>query len=490
MRRPAPIPLILTACVVVAAGVGLLSGPGMENPPIAERAAAADEVDLRPAPAPRRRIHPVLQGAMTELVRSPETALDGEVGLLVLDEQGYPMLEEASDLALVPASTMKVVTAAAALRTLGPEHRYVTTVRAEGHPERSGQLRGDLVLVGGGDPALATPGYAADVYPARPRSPLEDLAEALVEAGIEHVEGDLVADSSVLADEPIAPGWSEHYLADLDATRSAGLTVDAGRVIEWTDDGRVLATAAEDPALEAGRRLAELLEERGVTIGGAVRTGRAAAATTTLAELSSPPLEELLRHAVQRSDNHMADGVFRSLGTAEGGSWRSAAAAVRDALADLELDWHGVVLADGSGLSRRDRLTASFLVRLDAAMGSGDLARTWREIMAVAGESGTLARRLRGTAAHGVLRGKTGALTDVRAFVGHLELGVGRRYHLAVIGNELAGDSPWRFHEVVDRIALLLAEDLRCDRDGDEPIVQAAGTSGAATDAGSARTCG
>jgi serine-type D-Ala-D-Ala carboxypeptidase/endopeptidase (penicillin-binding protein 4) len=199
------------------------------------------------------------------------------------------------------------------------------------------------------------------------------------------------------------------------------------------------------------------------------RAGGPPAAPVALGAVESAPLTELLAHVVRWSDNHLTDGIFRTLGADGGGTWAAAADATRAALGDLGLDWTGAVLADGSGLSRDDRLTASLLTRLDLEMSRSELAPVWRDLMAVAGASGTLRHRLRGSLADRRLHGKTGTLEDVRALTGSVTGPDGQRYHLTVIGNDLHGEDRFRLRLLADEIVLNLTEDLLgCTRTYDE----------------------
>ncbi len=164
----------------------------------------------------------------------------------------------------------------------------------------------------------------------------------------------------------------------------------------------------------------------------------------------------------------MADTIFRLLGAVGAdGTWGGASRAVHRALDPLGLDWTGVRLSDGSGLSRTDRLTASFLADLDEAMMSTADAPRWREVMAVAGQTGTLRGRYRGTPANGAVHGKTGALRDVRALAGSVDgpstgdVTQPYRYHFAIVGNELTGADAGRLRRIMDLVVLALAADLR-----------------------------
>ena len=374
-----------------------------------------------------------------------------ELSVLVVDEGGRAVVDLDADEARLPASTAKLVTAAAAWRLLGPDYRYVTRVHATGGID-DGVLDGDLVVAGSGDPALVSPVYAEEVFPARPHTLLADLAEAVADAGVEEVAGRVRADVGGFADEPVAQGWPERYLTSLDATLTAGLTVDGGRRL-LERSGVTVAELAEDPALEAATVLSRLLEEAGVDVAGTPARGSVPLGAVEVARVQSPPLEELLTHVVQRSDNAMADAIYRSLGVATGdGTWAGSEAAAIAALAGLDVDWTGATLRDGSGLSRDNRLSAAQLVALDRALREREGA-AWDALMAVAGESGTLRRRWVDTEGEGRIRGKTGRLRDVTALVAHVE---GAPSHdLAVLGR-----GPWEGLAAARELTDLLAESL------------------------------
>jgi len=259
-----------------------------------------------------------------------------------------------------------------------------------------------------------------------------------------------------------AAGWLDRYFTELDATRVSGLTVEAGRQLYFEGE-QLRARAAADPAQEAAASLYFLLLERGVTVAGGPAATRAPPATpVALGAVESPPLVDLLRHMIQHSENHMADAIFRTVGRVDGGAgtWAAAAAAAERELDGLGLDWDGVVLADGSGLSRDDRLSAGFLVHLDRGMTASSGGDIWQDLMAVAGESGTLRRRLVGTVAEHRLSGKTGSLEGVRSLAGSVAGPDGDRLHFAVVGNDLDGEAVQVVRALQDAVALALAQDL------------------------------
>jgi serine-type D-Ala-D-Ala carboxypeptidase/endopeptidase (penicillin-binding protein 4) len=479
--------LLCAAAVVTVSGVMTLGQRTDSAPVVTEAQAAVPNIgfapDPLPKPVPRQPeaeppaaqlpatvIEPLSEPQPGSLAERLTTALDhpalagSRLGVTVVDPAGTTVFDRSGDHQLTPASTQKLLVAAAALVVLGPEHRYVTTVQAAAVPGADGVLHGDLVLVGSGDPALATPQFGAEVYPQRPRTPLEALADQIVAAGVTRVTGGVLGDPSFFPHDPIPPGWPTRYLTELNGTYSAGLTVDAGRKM-FVRNGKLQAEAAPDPAAEAAAALYTLLGHRGVQIDGGVSSTTGIAAGVPLATVHSPPMRELLRHTVQRSDNHMADAIFRTLGAVAGdGTWAGAQAALRAALSPLNLEWAGSVQVDGSGLSRSDRLTPRMLVQLDRALSGSELVGEWEPLMAVTGHSGTLRLRLRGTVAHQAMRGKTGLLQDVRALSGAVD-GPRGRYFFAVIGNDLDRPARNALREVTDDLVLLLAEDLRgCTR--------------------------
>lgn len=449
----------------------VLTPPATSSPDHAADAAdAADVVPIRPVGAPGDTPppgDPELVARLQAVLADPLFAGPGSLGVTVVDQDGRAVLDVAGDAPVLPASAQKLVTAAGALAVLGPDFRFTTTVVATTAPDAAGTVAGDLVVVGDGDPTLASPDFAA-LDDERPETLVGDLAAALAAAGVRRVTGQVVADPGAWVDEPLPVGWIPKYLQELHGVRTQALTIDAGRGLELRD-GRLLGVPEEHPEDRLAAHLHAQLAERGVAVeqGWMVQRGaRAGTAGPELARLQSPPLGELLRWTVQRSDNQMADQIFRAIGAAAGDpTWNGSAAAIPPALHELGLDWTGSVLADGSGLSREDRLTPRLLAQLDRAMWRSSAATAWVPLLAVAGQTGTLRNRLRETPAAGRLRGKTGTLTDVRSLAGGVEGRTGQSLHFAIVANALDREGRQRVREESDALVEVMAEQLYdCER--------------------------
>ena len=135
----------------------------------------------------------------------------GDWGLLIADaETGQTLYELNADKYFIPASNMKLFTTALALAKLGPDFRFHTTLETHGSVSADGELSGDLVLVGRGDPNLSNrkfPYQLREEFDGDPEKVLAQLADALVAKGVKEISGDVVADDSYFLREPYPSGW-------------------------------------------------------------------------------------------------------------------------------------------------------------------------------------------------------------------------------------------------------------------------------------------
>ncbi|MET0728922.1 MAG: D-alanyl-D-alanine carboxypeptidase/D-alanyl-D-alanine-endopeptidase [Acidimicrobiales bacterium] len=337
---------------------------------------------------------------------------------VVRDTEGGEVLDHRGDAPMVPASTLKLLTATAVLEQLGPDHRFRTV--AVGPPPVGGVVPGDLVLVGGGDPILASPAYAGR-FERQPQifTNLETLAADLAAAGIRQVAGSVVGDESRYDGERYVAGWPARYLSQQVVGPLSGLSVNDGFVDHPTATEPRPLVPAPDPAVQAAGVLTGLLEARGIDVVGDPRSGGAAPGSPELAAIESEPVAQVLAQLLLESDNSTAELLVKELGrdaldpTTPGGLAR-----VRALLDEAGVDLTGAVLADGSGLSLENRVTCDQLMAALTLPDSGALVRT---LLPVAGSSGTLTKAFLDTPLEGQLAAKTGSLNTVAALAGVVE---------------------------------------------------------------------
>jgi serine-type D-Ala-D-Ala carboxypeptidase/endopeptidase (penicillin-binding protein 4) len=325
-----------------------------------------------------------------------------------------------------PASTAKLLTAAAALTTLDPSDTLATTVVA-------GTTPGEVVLVGGGDPTLSRTA-PSQTYPGAPT--VADLATqvlAAMPAGTPVSR--IVVDSSLFSGPLTASGWGS---ADAPSSYAAPVTataVDGARVSPGS------TARSGQPGIDAGSALADALGARGAT----VVLGEAPAGAKTLATVHSAPISRLVEQALSMSDNMLAEALSRQVAIARKlpASFEGSAQGVIGALKDAGLDVAGVTLSDGSGLSRDDRVPASVLTAVVGGAADDSLKGTSAILsgLPVAGYTGTLFDRGDAGTAPGTVRAKTGTLLGVHALAGTVVTVDGRLLAFAVVADGSGSDA-------------------------------------------------
>ena len=367
----------------------------------------------------------VLATRLTPLVTSP--SLGGGATTQVVDvASGEVLFERDAQAPITPASAAKLLTAVAALTTLDPSDTLETTVV-------SGAAPGEVVLVGGGDPTLSRTAPSATYPGAATMADLATQVVAAMPAGTPVTR--VVVDSSLYSGPLTAPGWGPGDAPSSYAAPVTATAVDGARV------GPGSTARSGQPGLDAGAALADALGAPGATIV----LGQAPPGARTLGSVQSAPVARLVEQALSLSDNVLAEALARQVAIArdEPVTFEGAATAVTDALAEAGLDVTGVTLADGSGLSRDDVVTAELLAAIiqGAADGSlGDAAGLLAGLP-VAGYDGTLADRGDDdpATAPGTIRAKTGTLMGVHALVGTAVTADGRLLAFAVVADESTG---------------------------------------------------
>ncbi|MEZ5075369.1 MAG: D-alanyl-D-alanine carboxypeptidase/D-alanyl-D-alanine-endopeptidase [Solirubrobacterales bacterium] len=381
--------LLLTAAPAAAQPAGAAS-QALPGPDRAFRSAPAG------APAPRvaaRR--PIGRAQLRRKLRRLARRAPGSSGYFVttIDAGKRPIFDRNAGRSRKLASNEKLFTTTTALHRLGPKWRIPTRVKA-GPVSGRGRLRGDVYLVGGGDPSFDADGIA-------------DLARQVRRSGIRRIGGSVVADDSVFDRRRGVPdsSWGPSpWFAPLSGLVYNGSTYDG------------------DPAKQAALALRAGLRDAGVRVGGKVRVARVPPSLRdgdAIAEHDSSTIAALVRATNKDSVNFYAEMLLKRLwatakrkGTTNGGV-KAVERFARQAGSKVRA-------RDGSGLTAGNRSSPRDVARLlIAARRDGEIAEPLFKSLSIAGKDGTLVHRMNGSAAAGSCRGKTGTLTGVSNLSGY-----------------------------------------------------------------------
>ena len=411
----------------------------------------------------------------------------------------------------IPASNQKILTAATAMRELGPRYEFRTALSTGAPvPGADGVLQGDLILRGAGDPTLGSPSAGED-----PSAQFKHWAQELKAKGIHRVAGDLVVDDSFFDRVQVHPDWPSAqlwraYCAPVSAlslndnclavtvkpARAAGQKakvtiwpnapflettvtcrthkgkhavwfqrkpgsnkIVVGGNVKLGSGGYTGLLTSPDPALGAGHALVGVLRESGVALDGRVR--RATAQEAAEAErrrvlaVRVMPLSRVLSVMLKESQNMYAEAVVKTVGAEKGGegSWLGGLRRSAALLRDLKFGPDTCTLADGGGMSRNNRLSPAIICAVLVEMERTGDGAGLRGLMASAGEDGTLKRRLRQAQYKGRIRAKTGYLRGVGALSGYARTRGGGHVAFSILINDYKGGGNTVMKQVQDRIA-------------------------------------
>ena len=452
-----------------------------------------------------------LQAEIEATLKDPLIA-SSNVGVKIVSlETGEVLYEKDAEKLYHPASTMKLITAATALIKLGPNYRFHTTLYAD--PVEDSQRLGNIYLKGGGDPVFNS-------------NDLEKMVERLVETGTKDLQGDIVVDETYFDAVRWGKGWMWDdgpiggyypHLSALTINRNGvhlrispgtkvgdpvrvrfdpptqymkivheAITVAAeGRLKlkrkrEPAEENVLMISGAMaigqaemnrrvdvlDPALYCGTLLREMLAARGVTLEGTVRYGEVSEGATEIAKHVSPPLSRILWEMNKPSDNLIAELLLKTIGAELGGTpgtGEKGLGAINEFLGEIGMDTRGYALADGSGVSRYNLVTASLLTDLLVYMFRNfAVMPEYLAALPVGGVDGTLTRRMRGMTAEGVLRAKTGTLRGITTLAGYTATADGETVAFSIlVSNYLGAASPRR--ALQDKIGDILTQFSRQD---------------------------
>lgn len=405
-----------------------------------------------------------------------------------------------ADISVNPASTMKLVTTYAALELLGPTHQWKTEFFSDG-PLRNGVLNGNLYLKGGGDPKLnmeklwlllrdlranGVQQVTGDLVLDRSHFVQPDLPSFNDDGGDSHKPFLVTPDSllvnlkalrfiarteggqvRIVAEPPIAnvqienrvkalpaakcPGWPDvRYspVSDVNGTR----VVVSGQLAEGCSSQTYLALL-DHPGYAAGA-IRAIWKELGGSIAGQDRLGNVPSSARLLARSFSPDLVEIIRDINKYSNNTMARQLYLSLGAqfrneADADDGKAAQRVIRSWLARKGITAPHLVIENGSGLSRAERVSARELAKMLQAAWRGPYAAEFMSSLPLVAMDGTMRRRLHKTPLVGEARIKTGTLNNVRAIAGYSRDSNGNSWAVVAILND---PRPWGASSILDQV--------------------------------------
>lgn len=476
-QRPgSSLPTVLLGLLIVALAIpsGLSIGPGFFGPPRPAEAAAAGPWQLPPSTLsePEGSIGPLNDAApvpnaaalAAQLSATLKTDGAGSFSGMVQDAvTGEVLFDRSGDEGRPPASNIKLLTAAAALRTLGPDRRFSTRAVA-------GPAPGTVILAAGGDVLLGAGESAPDAVLGH--AGLATLAQATVRALQQAgVTGPVTVqlDDSLFTGPALSPAWSPEDVAAGEVAPIFPLAMNSARFAPESTAG----ARPQDAAMTAAEAFAARLGEAGAAAGISVTPGVARAkapqptpgdgAGKVLAAVDSATVSEQVDLLLRTSDNYLAEVMGRMVAVATGqpASSEGAVAAVLTQLQELNIPTDTLHAADLAGLTLENRVSARQLTALVRAMTNGSDTRL-RSALAgfpVAGLTGTLGSRYTDSstaAGAGLVRAKTGTLNTVIALSGYVVDADGRLLVFSFIGNGLTPGAAGN-KEALDRTASTLA---------------------------------
>ena len=414
--------------------------PGFTPPAAPEpRAVARPAPAGRPDPAQVRR-------ALAPALADPHLA---DLRAVVAPLQGRPVLDLGRGVSM-PASTMKLLTATAALEVLGADRTFATRVVADG--------RGRIVLVGGGDPFLAgkQPTEGTVARDASLQTLARLTAASLKERGVGTVR--LGYDTSLFTGPAVNPHWPKDYIPDDVVTPITALWADEG--LDPDGSGRVA-----DPPATAAATFAGFLRRDGIRVSPTVGEATARPLAREVARVTSIPVSGIVERVLQFSDNEGAEVLAHQVGLEVVGdaSYDGGVRGVTRTIEALGVDLSDATIQDGSGLSRHDRLDAGTLVRV-LQIASSPAHPELRSVVTglpVAAYDGSLSFRYLDSAGRGLVRAKTGTLTGTSALSGVTTDARGRALVFAFVSNHVKVPETLDTRAALERLTTALAT-CRC----------------------------
>jgi len=426
-----------------------------------------------------------LRELLTPSLTEPDffTTLDGLMATapsasclsVTLDDRDLPFYESGDNIQVMPSEGMVLLTLATAHQVLGPDHRFTTSVQST-VPMDGGVVNGDIYLVGGGDPQLFTDGFLVTLTDSGERihTPIEDLAQALVDDGLTLVTGAVVGDASRYDDHRYVPSWPESLIDSERLGTLLALQFDDGWV-QFPIPGSEQATdaadgagaeeandylTAEDPPFYAAALFDDMLEARDVVIR---RSPRSEAVPDdeeiyVMALIESASLSDLYRQILDNRDIETTELLLKEIGLAASGNGSTSAGveAVEETLDDagIDVDLLQLLQFDGSGLDPANIATCPVFTSL---LDSGEFSPLFHELLPTAAESGPLRDRLAGVRDPGRITAFSGGTSSVTVMMGYIDIGLGQEVTFAFIANQPGADDNRAIQDLEEQVVRHLA---------------------------------
>ncbi|HEX6573794.1 MAG TPA: D-alanyl-D-alanine carboxypeptidase/D-alanyl-D-alanine-endopeptidase [Gemmatimonadaceae bacterium] len=433
----------------------------------------------------------------------------GQFGVMAVSlTRGDTLFMNNAGIPLMPASTMKMLTSAAAFEQFGPRYQFSTDVLYDGTLGSDGTLNGNVYLRGDGDPSLSGRYLAGG-----PEAPMNFLADQLVSRGVRRITGMVIGDATAFDDQKIPEGWLTRYLQAGYAARVSGLSLNENLVwvtvtpgvgahlqpatsairivnnvktvpgsganlsIRRSTDGTITVSGrigsrsiprryvyvVEDPAPFTTGALREALIAKGVQVDGGIKLGSTPSSAVKIASIQSPTLDRIIAAMNRESINHFAELLLRNAARGRDRSRQGTVANGQSLLRQffatkVKADTLHLEVSDGSGLSTLDRVTPRAMTQMLGYAHRADWGPYFHASLPVAGESELLRRRMRGGNAQGNLHAKTGTTNDVIGLGGYVTAINGEVIAFSFIYN---GRDRWTAKSAIDAMGQTLANFAR-----------------------------
>jgi D-alanyl-D-alanine carboxypeptidase/D-alanyl-D-alanine-endopeptidase (penicillin-binding protein 4) len=458
------------------------------------------------------------QESSSETYRSDSSLMHASVSLCVADaETEVVFIDYNSEISLIPASVMKVITSAAALELLGPDYTFKTKVGYTGSlNKRSGKLTGNIIILGGGDPALGSQ-YFSEHY----QNFTDNWVSEIKKLGIKRIKGRVITDDSYYDYLPVPDKWLWEDEGNYYGAGAYGLSVfdnsyeihfktfsdssspEITRIIPiectqeltnfliasgTTDEGNifsapystsgwmhgsipvnqldfVLKASVTDPPLLLARMINDKLKVNKVKISGTPTTRRVEkkykeVKIEQITETVSPPLTDIIEVLNHESVNLFAEHLIKELGRKfkNTGSTAAGSAVITDFLRNCGIDTNGMFIEDGSGLSPLNSINTRELVHLLVYMkNKGKYFAQYLSSFPDAGKEGTLKNYFKDPVFDSRLKAKSGSMTRVRSYAGYFTTLSGKKMVFSIIINNYSGPSKKIITGIEDNIRELIS---------------------------------